>query len=94
MENDALRQQVLDKMTKTCPCRVVTRARIKEARQSIFDSLEEGQKIHGKVTKIMPYGAFIDIGEGLEGLAHINNLSWKRVESVEDVVAEGQMFMY
>ena len=63
------------------------RARIKEARQSIFDSLEEGQKIHGKVTKIMPYGAFIDIGEGLEGLAHI---SWKRVESVEDVVAEGQ----
>ena len=66
------------------------RARIKEARQSIFDSLEEGQKIHGKVTKIMPYGAFIDIGEGLEGLAHINNLSWKRVESVEDVVAEGQ----
>ena len=66
------------------------RARVKEARQSIFDSLEEGQKIHGKVTKIMPYGAFIDIGEGLEGLAHINNLSWKRVESVEDVVAEGQ----
>lgn len=66
------------------------RARIKEARQNIFDSLEEGQKIHGKVTKIMPYGAFIDIGEGLEGLAHINNLSWKRVESVEDVVAEGQ----
>ena len=41
MENDELRQQVLDKMTKTCPCRVVTRARIKEARQSIFDSLEE-----------------------------------------------------
>ena len=66
------------------------KARIKEARQNIFDSLEEGQKIHGKVTKIMPYGAFIDIGEGLEGLAHINNLSWKRVESVEDVVAEGQ----
>ena len=66
------------------------RARIKEARQNIFDSLEVGQKIHGKVTKIMPYGAFIDIGEGLEGLAHINNLAWKRVESVEDVVSEGQ----
>lgn len=70
--------------------REAERAKIKEARQNIFDSLEEGQKIHGKVTKIMPYGAFIDIGEGLEGLAHINNLSWKRVESVEDVVSEGQ----
>ncbi len=66
------------------------RARVKEARQNIFDSLEVGQKINGKVTKIMPYGAFIDIGEGLEGLAHINNLAWKRVESVEDVVSEGQ----
>ena len=70
--------------------REAERARIKEARQAIFDSLEVGQKVHGKVTKIMTYGAFIDIGEGLEGLAHINNLSWKRVESVEAVVAEGQ----
>ena len=70
--------------------REAERARVKEARQAIFDSLEVGQKIHGKVTKIMPYGAFIDIGEGLEGLAHINNLAWKRVESVESVVAEGQ----
>ena len=70
--------------------REAERARVKEARQAIFDSLEVGQKIHGKVTKIMPYGAFIDIGEGLEGLAHINNLAWKRVESVEAVVAEGQ----
>ena len=71
------------------------RARVKEARQNIFDSLEVGQKIHGKVTKIMSYGAFIDIGEGLEGLAHINNLSWKRVESVEDVVSEGQeLYVY
>ncbi len=70
--------------------REAEKARIKEARQAIFDSLEVGQKIHGKVTKIMTYGAFVDIGEGLEGLAHINNLSWKRVESVESVVAEGQ----
>ena len=31
MENDELRQQVLDKMTKTCPCRVITRAKIKES---------------------------------------------------------------
>ncbi len=37
----------------------------------------------------MPYGAFVDIG-GIEGLAHINNLAWTRVESVEDVVSEGQ----
>lgn len=37
----------------------------------------------------MNYGAFIDLG-GIEGLAHINELAWHRVESVEDVVKEGQ----
>jgi S1 RNA binding domain protein len=36
----------------------------------------------------MPYGAFIDLG-GVEGLAHINNLSWTRVESVESVLNVG-----
>ena len=53
------------------------------------DSLEVGQKRHGKVTNIVSYGAFIDLG-GVEGLAHINNLSWKRVESVEDMLEVGQ----
>ncbi len=37
----------------------------------------------------MPYGAFVDIG-GIEGLVHLNNLSWERVESVEDMLCEGQ----
>ena len=65
------------------------KARIKAAKEDLFNSLEVGQKRDGKVTKIMPYGAFVDIG-GIEGLAHINNLAWTRVESVEDVVSEGQ----
>lgn len=69
--------------------REAERARIKEEKEELFDSLEVGQKREGKVTKIMPYGAFVDIG-GLEGLVHINNLSWKRVDSVEDVLQEGQ----
>src|SRR5699024_7409283 len=50
--------------------------------------LVPGEKRRGKVTNIMPYGAFIDLG-GIEGLAHINNLSWTRVESVESVVSVG-----
>ena len=37
----------------------------------------------------MPYGAFVDIG-GIEGLVHLNNLSWERVESVEEMLSEGQ----
>ena len=65
------------------------RARVKAEKEAIFDALEVGQKKEGKVTKIMQYGAFVDIG-GIEGLVHRNNLSWDRVENVEDFVTEGQ----
>ncbi|CEK29322.1 30S ribosomal protein S1 [[Clostridium] sordellii] len=65
------------------------RAKVKKAKEDLFNSLEIGQKRTGKVSKIMSYGAFIDLG-GIEGLAHINELAWHRVDSVEDVVKEGQ----
>lgn len=65
------------------------KARIKAEKEAMFDALEVGQKKEGKVTKIMQYGAFVDIG-GIEGLVHRNNLSWDRVENVEDFVTEGQ----
>ena len=65
------------------------KAKAKAEKEELFNSLEVGQKRDGKVTKLMPYGAFVDIG-GLEGLVHLNNLSWTRVESVEEVLQEGQ----
>ena len=64
-------------------------AKVKAEKEELFNSLEAGQKREGKVTKLMPYGAFVDIG-GLEGLVHLNNLSWERVENVEDMLSEGQ----
>ena len=61
----------------------------KARREAVFATVKPGDKLNGKVTNIMSYGAFIDIGD-VEGLAHINNLSWTRVESVESVLSEGQ----
>ena len=43
----------------------------------------------GTVTKIMSFGAFVDIGGGKEGLLHISKISSKRVEKVEDVLSVG-----
>ncbi|MDY4977023.1 MAG: polyribonucleotide nucleotidyltransferase [Clostridia bacterium] len=43
----------------------------------------------GKVTKLMPFGCFVEFLPGKEGLVHISKLDRKRVEKVEDVVAEG-----
>ncbi|MBQ1274359.1 MAG: 30S ribosomal protein S1 [Cellulosilyticum sp.] len=51
-------------------------------------ALEEGQKLQGTVTKLMPYGAFVNLG-GVEGLVHNNDLSWVRIKHPSDVVKEG-----
>ncbi len=58
-------------------------------RAELMKTIEVGQLHDGIVTKLMDFGAFIDIG-GLEGLAHISKLSWSRVDHPRDVLAEGQ----
>jgi small subunit ribosomal protein S1 len=45
--------------------------------------------VHGKVTKLMEYGAFVELEPGVEGLVHVSELSHKRVWRVSDVVKEG-----
>ena len=56
--------------------------------KDIAREIEEGQIYDGIVTKIMPFGAFVDLG-GKEGLLHISKISSKRVEKVEDVLTIG-----
>ncbi len=50
---------------------------------------EVGEIYHATVKSIMPYGAFVEILPGKEGLLHISEIDWKRIEKVEDVLKEG-----
>ncbi len=50
---------------------------------------EVGEVYHATVKSIMPYGAFVEILPGKEGLLHISEIDWKRIEKVEDVLKEG-----
>ena len=64
----------------------------KKAMDMILDIakiIEVGGIYDGRVTRIMPFGAFVDIGGGNEGLLHISKISSKRVEKVEDVLSVG-----
>ena len=69
--------------------RVEERERL-QALQDNLGKLHAGMTLTGKVTRIEPFGAFVDLGGGLEGLIHVSNLSRKRVENPRDVVSEGQ----
>jgi small subunit ribosomal protein S1 len=51
---------------------------------------QTGEVINGQVTKLVPFGAFVRVGEGIEGLVHISELSDQHVESPEQVVQVGE----
>ena len=57
--------------------------------EDITREIEAGKIYDGVVTRIVPFGAFVDLGAGKEGLLHISKISSKRVEKVEDVLAIG-----
>ncbi len=57
-------------------------------RAEVFASLHVGDRIQGKVSRIVDFGAFVDIG-GVDGLIHISEMSWGRVKKVTDVLSVG-----
>ena len=68
--------------------KAIAKAKTQQAKKERFDSIIEGEKYTGTVTKLMPYGAFVNIG-GVEGLVHNTDLSWTRIKHSSDVVKEG-----
>ena len=58
--------------------------------EGITADAEIGREYNGTVKRIMPFGAFVEILPGKEGLLHISELAHNRVEKVEDVIAEGE----
>ncbi len=55
-----------------------------------LEKYQIGQRVNGKVTNVTPFGAFVEIESGLEGLIHISEMSWtKRIRHPQEVVKEG-----
>jgi small subunit ribosomal protein S1 len=67
---------------------------LRQLGQDPWDHIEKrfppGAIVEGEVTKIKKYGAFLQIGDGIEGLLHISELAWEHVEHTEDVIQVGQ----
>jgi len=60
----------------------------KKRREEVFNGLEVGQRVQGTVSRLVDFGAFIDIG-GVDGLIHVSEVSWKRVRRPADVLSAG-----
>ena len=68
---------------------------LKQTQRNPWDQIEErfpaGQKVKGKITNLVPYGAFVELEEGVEGLIHVSELSWtKRIMRPSDILTVGQ----
>ena len=67
---------------------------LKQKQQNPWEEIElkypKGTRVHGKVVNLVPYGAFVQLEDGVEGLVHVSEISWtKRVARASDVLKEG-----
>jgi 4-hydroxy-3-methylbut-2-enyl diphosphate reductase len=85
MEIDAARKRV------TLSRRAVLETEREEQRREMVGHLATGQIVQGKVTRVEPYGGFVDLGGGVEGLVHVSNISRKRVENAAEVLKKGDV---
>ena len=60
------------------------------ARDAFWEKAEVGQVYQGTVKTLTSFGAFVEIADGVEGLAHISELSWKRIKDPSEVLEVGQ----
>jgi small subunit ribosomal protein S1 len=58
--------------------------------QEFAGSHQVGELVYGRVTKLVPFGAFVQVGEGIEGLVHISEMAVHHVEAPEQVVTPGE----
>jgi small subunit ribosomal protein S1 len=70
--------------------RAVIEKRAADAKATMLETLEPGTELDGIVRNVRDFGAFVDIGNGVEGLVHVSELSWERVANAADILQPGQ----
>jgi small subunit ribosomal protein S1 len=69
--------------------RVVLEEQARSLQEGRYTTMKPGDTLSGTVRSLTPYGAFVDLG-GIDGLLHVSDISWSRVNKPEDVLTVGQ----
>lgn len=69
--------------------RVLLEEEKQKAEAAFFSTIREGERRNGRVTRLTDFGAFVDLGSGIEGLIHVSEMSWMRVRSPKEILKEG-----
>lgn len=87
--NTAIKVRILDVDRKANKLIFSEKEAVKEGLQERFQKMKIGDTVKGVVTGVVDYGAFVNV-EGIEGLVHISEISWERVNNPADYVKVGQ----
>ncbi|MBU1149243.1 S1 RNA-binding domain-containing protein [Patescibacteria group bacterium] len=69
---------------------VSEKAAFEEEQKKVLENYKINTVVEGKISGVVDFGAFIEFGEGLEGLIHISELAWQRIDNPKDIVKVGQ----
>jgi len=87
--NQVLRVRILDLSRKDNKLIFSEKEAVKDDMQARFEKLKVGDVVEGVVTGVIDFGAFVNV-DGIEGLIHISEISWERVEDPRDYIKTGQ----
>ena len=90
-ENDRVRVSVLSVDPEKRRISLSLRALVEDPWQAVSERYPAGAVVSGMVARLAAFGAFVQLGDGIEGLVHISELSRERVKQVSDVVKPGEV---
>ena len=89
LTNQPIRVRILDVSRKDNKLIFSEKEAVKDDMQARFAELKVGDEVEGVVTGVIDFGAFVNV-DGIEGLIHISEISWERVENPRDYVKVGE----
>lgn len=89
--NQLLKTKIIDVNEKDEKLIVSEKAAWDDKQKKVVSQFKVGDKVKGKVTGVVNFGAFVEFGDGLEGLVHISELAWQRIDDPRDIIKVGDI---
>jgi small subunit ribosomal protein S1 len=89
--NQNLKTKIIDVDEKEEKLIVSEKAAWDDKQRKVVSKYKAGDKIKGTVTGVVDFGAFVEFGDNLEGLVHISELAWQRIDNPRDIIKVGDV---
>lgn len=89
--NQLLKTKIIDLDEKDEKLIVSEKAAWDDKQRKVVSQFKIGDKVKGRVTGVVDFGAFVEFGDGLEGLVHISELAWQRIDDPRDIIKVGDI---